>query len=297
MAHRDLIAAATDYIKLGWPVFILGRSKRPVANCKPCTTADASHDRQACECLTCHGFYAATLNVERLKAMLEAVPYGLLAIRTGSVSGLLVVDIDPRSGGRLDPEIMTPTRAVRTGSDGWHLLYRHPGYAVRSRPLPGYRGVDIKCDGGYVVAPPSLHPDTGRPYRLAVDQDVEEVPPALRAAVRVLAVRILTRAGVHLPRPTANGGPSASPLGAGGISYPDKLLASNITAIERAPEGTRRRTIYGAARGVARMILVHAISHNDGVNALTDAGIAAGQTERDVRRAIEAGFRDEGLTL
>ena len=32
-------AAALGYIRQGWPVFVLGRSKRPVANCKPCDTA------------------------------------------------------------------------------------------------------------------------------------------------------------------------------------------------------------------------------------------------------------------
>ena len=80
-AHFE--AAALGYIRHGWPVFVLGRSKRPVANCPACRAAGPGHDRAGCGCLTCHGFYAATLDPGRLAAMLRKVPGGLLAIRTG----------------------------------------------------------------------------------------------------------------------------------------------------------------------------------------------------------------------
>jgi hypothetical protein len=137
----------------GWPVFVLGRSKRPVANCPACRTATPGHDPARCECLTCHGFHAATLDPARLAAMLTAVPRGLLAIRTGTAAGLAVVDIDPRNGGQVDRALMTPTAAVATGGGGWHLYYRHPGGPLLTA-LPGRAGVDVKADGGYVVAPP-----------------------------------------------------------------------------------------------------------------------------------------------
>jgi hypothetical protein len=103
------------------------------------TRAEADHDRTGCGCLTCHGFYAATSSPARLSAMLGAVPGGLLAIRTGAVSGLCVVDIDPRNGGQLDPALMTPTATVATGGGGWHLYYCHPGVSTAAM-LPG-RGV------------------------------------------------------------------------------------------------------------------------------------------------------------
>ena len=103
-------AAALGYIRQGWPVFVLGRSKRPVANCAACRAAGPGHDRAGCGCLTCHGFYAATLDPGRLAAMARKVPGGLLAIRTGGASGLCVVDIDPRNGGQLDRDLMTPDR-------------------------------------------------------------------------------------------------------------------------------------------------------------------------------------------
>jgi len=187
-------AAALGYIGHGWPVFVLGRSKRPVANCHTCRTAGPGHDRARCGCLTCHGFYAATLNPARLAGMLRKIPGGLLAIRTGTASGLCVVDIDPRNGGQLDRTLMTPTATVATGGGGWHLYYRHPGGPTLPA-LPGAAGIDIKSDGGYVAAPPSIHPGTGRRYRWVGGRGVAEMPPALRAA--------LTPPPVAAPAPAA----------------------------------------------------------------------------------------------
>uniref|UniRef100_UPI001041AAFA bifunctional DNA primase/polymerase n=1 Tax=Protofrankia symbiont of Coriaria myrtifolia TaxID=1306540 RepID=UPI001041AAFA len=171
-----LLAAAESYIEAGWPVFVLGRTKRPVANCPRCRDAGRDHDPEACACLSCHGFYAATLDLDRVAAMLSAAPRGLLAIRTGALAGLVVVDIDPGHGGRLDPALMTPTAAVASGGGGWHLYYAHPGPPVLSRRLPGRTGVDVKADGGYVVAPPSIHPVTRTPYRWTARQTVGRCP-------------------------------------------------------------------------------------------------------------------------
>ncbi len=278
--HRAALALAEQ----GYRVFLLGRTKRPVGNCEPCRTAPPGHDREACECLTCHGFYAATTDPDRIAAMLAAHPAGLLAIRTGAVSGVAVVDIDPRNGGRVDPDLMPPTRTVRTGSDGWHLYYRHPGEPLGSK-VSGHPGVDLKADGGYVVAPPSVHPSTGRPYRRVGDRAVVEMPPRLLAACR--------------PAPAVTATPSARPTpiptGAGGISSPAALLAAHLDAVARAPEGRRRNTLYGVARGIARMVAAGCLTRDDAWMALTDAGREADQTDRDIRAAILGGFRDEGV--
>ena len=278
-----LHAAALGYMRRGWPVFVLGRSKRPVANCPGCKTAGPGHDPAGCRCLTCHGFHAATLHPERLAAMLAAVPRGLLAIRTGTVAGLAVVDIDPRNGGAIDPALMAPTAAVATGGGGWHLYYRHPGGPLLPA-LPGRAGVDVKADGGYVVAPPSVHPVTGRAYRWAGDRPVAEMPPALAAA-------LTPPPAADPPAPLSRPGLAS---GAGGISSPDALLGSLVRAVLTAPQGRRRVTLYGAARGAARMVTAGALTEPDARAVLTAAGLAAQQTDRDIRAAIDGAFRDEG---
>lgn len=97
-------------------------------------------------------------------------PEANLGVVTGAVSGLVVLDLDPAKGGEaslaeLEAEHgrLPATFEVATGGGGRHLYFRHPGgrvpCAVGLRP-----GLDLRGDGGYVVAPPSIHA-SGRPYR------------------------------------------------------------------------------------------------------------------------------------
>jgi hypothetical protein len=269
---------------------MLGRSKRPVANCDDCKAA-TEHDPATCGHLTCHGFYAASTDPERVAAMVAAVPRGQLAIRTGTASGVVGVDVDPAHGGDsslsdlMSEHLVPRTLHVHTGSGGLHLYYRHPGHPVPSRPMPNRPGIDIKADGGYLVLPPSIHHRTGRPYQWGAAHDPVEMPPAL-----VTACLPLQPAELATPRT----GPTTTTAG-GGISHPDKLLSAHLDAVRRAPQGKRRTTLYGAARGVARMVAAGAIDHTEAVTALTYAGHQASQSDREIRAAITGGFRDEGI--
>ncbi|WP_254549592.1 bifunctional DNA primase/polymerase [Catellatospora tritici] len=296
-----MLAAALRYAANGWPVFLLGRSKRPVALCAGCETARrerATHDPQGCPCLTCHGFYAATTDPQRIAAMLRAVPRGLLAIRTGLASGLVVIDVDPRNGGTASLHALIargftpPTRYVRTGAGGLHLYYRHPGgiaipcdKGIRLGP-----GIDVKADGGYVVAPPSRHPDTGRPY-LWADQGtpMKEAAPALVSACV---------ADDRRPAPVRPAGHPVPPRSGGAASYPDRLMATLAARISQAPQGKRRVTLFGCARGAARMVAAGQMTSIDAYDQLVAACDAAGWPwAKTTPNAIAEGFAAEGVTL
>lgn len=220
-----MLSAALELAARGLPVFLLGRTKRPLANCPACRdTEPATHNPEHCDCLTCHGFYAATTDHTRLTIMITTHPRGLLALRTGAASGLLIVDVDPAHGGLVIPALMPPTVGVATGNHGWHLYYRHPGHPVLSRPLPGVPGVDIKADGGYVVLPPSVHPVTGRAYQwLPGCGQVNEMPRALRTAVDQPAIP-----RPRQPAPTATATPATlargQTSGGGGITSDRKSV-------------------------------------------------------------------------
>ncbi|MDX2974011.1 bifunctional DNA primase/polymerase [Kribbella solani] len=293
-APQPVLTAALEAAGRGWPVFMLGRSKRPVANCNDCRDQahDLAHDPATCGHLTCHGFYAATTDPDRVRQIVAAVPAGQLAVRTGAVSGLVVIDVDPAHGGDASladlvaAELVPRTLWVRTGSGGVHLYYRHPGREIGSRPMPGRPGIDVKADGGYVVLPPSIHHRTHQPYQWGDGRsDPSEMPPALIDACLP-------------PMPAESTTLPAGPIRttrAGGISNPHGLLTSTLNAVRNAPEGKRRTTLYGAARGVARMVAAGAISHADAIAALTDVGLQVDQTARDIRAAIAGGFHDEGI--
>lgn len=80
-----------------------------------------------------------------------------LGIITGSVSKVVVVDVDEERGGNALAMFnrFSTDMIARTGK-GYHLYYKHPGWLVENQ-VDIQPGIDIRADGGYVVAPPSIH--------------------------------------------------------------------------------------------------------------------------------------------
>jgi Bifunctional DNA primase/polymerase, N-terminal/Primase C terminal 1 (PriCT-1) len=100
---------------------------------------------------------------EEVHTWFSGWPDAGIGVVTGAVSGLIVLDIDPEHGGEASLERLQsqhdrlPTTVeCRSGGGGRHLYFAHPGAVVRNKAglAPG---VDLRGDGGYVVAPPSLH--------------------------------------------------------------------------------------------------------------------------------------------
>ena len=90
-----------------------------------------------------------------------------VGIVTGEVSGLVVVDCDTQEDARWWAESFPSTAMVAfTGRGGAHMYYREaPTASVRNRTRVLGRKIDVRASGGYVAAPPSVHPQTGRIYR------------------------------------------------------------------------------------------------------------------------------------
>jgi hypothetical protein len=87
-----------------------------------------------------------------------------VGIATGTVSGIVVLDVDPRHGGneslgdlQLAHGPLPKTPIVITGGSGKHIFFRHPGGHVPNSSGALASGIDVRGDGGYVVAPPSNH--------------------------------------------------------------------------------------------------------------------------------------------
>lgn len=119
------------------------------------------------------GFKSATTNEATIHEWWARWPDAQVAIATGTVSGLGVLDVDPRNGGDDSYSAMVAehgslpeTKEVLTGGGGRHF------YFTLGRPCPSrasiYPGIDLKADGGYVIAPPSLHA-SGKRYEWEIE--------------------------------------------------------------------------------------------------------------------------------
>jgi hypothetical protein len=116
-----------------------------------------------------NGCKSATTDEALITRWFEAEPHANLGIAMGGKLRLLAVDVDPRAGGdaslhdliEAHGDAWLETFTVKTGGLGNHFLFRLPEDVEvhRAKIAPG---VDIKAAGGFLVAPPSIHPNGNR---------------------------------------------------------------------------------------------------------------------------------------
>lgn len=167
---NETLAAALQYAALGLAVF-------PVKGKIPCTPK---------------GFYDATTDETQIRLWWQQEDPPGIAIATGSQFGIAVLDIDPRNGGedsletlRRDGVTLGETPLALTGGGGKHFYFAIPRgieFKGRSAVRPG---VDLKADGGYVVAPPSKHA-SGRAYAWELSSGLDTPMAALPESLRLL---------------------------------------------------------------------------------------------------------------
>ena len=147
----DIAEAAKAYLALGYSVLpLLPGDKRPAMEWKELQER-----------------YPTDEEVDQWWAKWPAANVGII---TGRISDLSVIDVDGEVGMesiRGQPEKPPSTRVIKTPK-GWHLYYRyredwHTGAAF----LPG---IDVRNDGGYVVAPPSVV--DGKEYHVFRDKEI-----------------------------------------------------------------------------------------------------------------------------
>lgn len=158
---NQLSALAVAYAGLGWPVVPLHSPGDGPSRCdcrKPCGKNAAKHPR------TIHGVADASTDVAIVTRWWQMFPRANIGIATGGGSRLVVLDVDFRAGG--DASIaavvdehgpLPETACVHTGGGGLHYYFAHPGGRIRNSASMLGAGLDIRGDGGYVIAPPSVH--------------------------------------------------------------------------------------------------------------------------------------------
>jgi hypothetical protein len=121
-----------------------------------------------------HGFYEATTNPETIKRWWRANPEYNIGVRTGIASGVWVLDVDGDDGVKALRALLTkhgllPHTAVSITGAGYHIWWRYTSPIPSSADDRIGRGLHVRGDGGYALAPPSVHPN-GKLYRWHDDQ-------------------------------------------------------------------------------------------------------------------------------
>jgi len=180
-----------------------------------------------------NGFNGASTDVAVVAEWWRRWPTANIGIRTGAVSGLVVLDVDDYRGGgaALKQLARTAPRTpeVLTGGGGRHFFFRHPGHEVGNSVDLG-TGLDVRADDAYIVAPPSTHA-SGNPYRWIRPLDKIDLAPCPEWLVEL------------------NGARHARPASPVGDVIPEGERDTTLTSIA----GTMRRRGMGVAEILAAL--------------------------------------------
>ena len=164
----SLLADALAYAENGYAVIPVGRNKIPLINDWPNKAATDS---------------------QQIISWWSQWPDANIGIVCGEKSGgLIVVDVDIKNGKRGDEALQQfqamyggfpSTVTCRTGSGGQHLYFKDPDHypGKYKNGVEVIQGVDIRADGGFVVAPPSVNAD-GHAYTWVHDVGLLDEDPA-----------------------------------------------------------------------------------------------------------------------
>lgn len=174
---------ALSYLSRKWPVFPCRAADEEAADR---VTGQTKYDPETGEVevlkvktpITDNGFKAATKFRHIVERWWSDNPTAMIGVPTGERIGAWVLDIDSRHDGNetlaaleQEYEPLPATLTATTASGGRHFYFRHVA-GVRNRGNLGH-GIDVRGDGGYVIAPGSVTTAGGR---YDWDNDLSPVP-------------------------------------------------------------------------------------------------------------------------
>lgn len=142
------------------------------------------------------GFRSATTDTATIRTWWDRWPDANIGIACDSVHGPIVIDFDEPKEGEVSgfeflktlelprEGLVTRSAVSRKGRLHLYFLPMRDGTQLKRMIRPFAMGedkvaIDVLGDGGYVVAPPSVHPDTGKPYRWEQKIDLAPFPKRL----------------------------------------------------------------------------------------------------------------------
>jgi putative DNA primase/helicase len=172
VADLTSLRAALRYAAHGWKVFPL-TGKHPIRGT--------------------HGFKDATTDRKQIKRWWQQYPSANVGIACDDEHGPIIIDADKPNTKKgehpahelLDDLALPDTRVAQTSPGKQHMYFDPPvvptdiGRIIRVTQHGVKYAVDILGSGGYVVAPPSRHPDTGKRYTWTRKTRIRPLPESV----------------------------------------------------------------------------------------------------------------------
>ncbi|MDY0307429.1 MAG: bifunctional DNA primase/polymerase [Desulfovibrionaceae bacterium] len=254
----NLLQSALGLAAAGWAVFPC-KDKRP---------------------LTAHGLKDASDDPEQIKAWWAENPGAQIGLPTGKNVNAFVLDVDlpdgPASLAALENEHgpLPRTWTARTGSGGEHRYFRLPeNQEIRNSASKLAPGLDVRGEGGYVIAPPT----PGYSW-------TSQGAPLADAPEWLLSL-ILPPAKPPMPAPAQN-----AATGSGTTKYGATALESECGKVALAPQGSRNHTLNAAAFSIGQLVAGGEIDRSEAEGALLHAALRAGLSEAEAGKTLASGM-------
>jgi putative DNA primase/helicase len=277
-----LEGAALRYASNGYPVFPC-HTPTPTGACS-CGTPDCGsigkHPR------TANGLSDATTDAAQVAAWWKRWPDANIGLATGGAKRLVILDVDQPDAIHNLPAPLAETLTTQTGREGGgrHHWYHAPlGVSVRNTRGRLPAGIDIRGDGGYIIAPPSLHA-TGQRYRPADRRPIAELPGMI---VALVAAAHRNDAPQRVaPREWTN---------QDGTAYGIAALEREAADVAATPEGGgihggRNEQLVRSAFSLGQLIAGGELDERAAVAALEQAAAACGLEHRSAEATITSGI-------
>jgi hypothetical protein len=257
-ALNPIMDTALAYANQGWPVF-------------PCNPATKQP-------YTLKGFKVATTDANQIIDWWSGYPKAMIGVPTGVASGIWVLDIDVKPDTNGAAELAKLERAngalpvtltASTPSGGTHYYFQFDE-GIRNRGSLE-SGIDVRGEGGYVIAPGSVREDGCYYDWKSKGTGVATAPAWLLALVK---------------RPKATATPRTSTSNSNPI-YSDAAITSELQKLIGTSKN-RNNQLNDSAMAIGQFVGAGAISRHDAEERLYGAALANGYISKDGEKSARA---------
>lgn len=268
---RSLGAAALWYAGAGWPVLPLKpRAKEPLI---PKREGGQGVKDATADLATVSSWWARypSANV----GLAAGSHWWALDIDGGEKGGYETIDALQRRHGALPRTV-----GQLTGSGGMQLLFAPDPRVTNRVRANDLSGLDVRAAGGYIAAPPSIHPETGRAYMWLYNRGPHEIDIAQAPEWLIQAI---IRKEEEAPRPTGKREKIRS-----NSAYVKKALEEEYNRVISAGKGSRNHTLFQAACRFYEFVASGFVSESTAYSVLSSAAEAIGLKKDEYIKTLKS---------
>jgi hypothetical protein len=237
----------------------------------------------ACE----HGCNGATADHRAIDLLWASNRCYNIGLATGKQSGIWVLDVDGPDGDDSLAALVRkngglPSTVVAKTGKGRHFYFSYDSVEIRNSAGKLGRGLDTRGDGGYVLAPPSVHP-SGAVYRW-VDGHAPWERKIAEAPVWLIDL-------LSASRPKKNETAPAPTISDHSDAYGRAAIEAECRELAGCPGGARNHTLNKVAFRAGQLVGGGLLTESDARSAVLAAAQQCGLSDREAERTYDSGFK------